>query len=146
MLACRQMETFPYNCIRIALRRGRQYIRSRFFLIIVSAVSVFSRFSCCCLMLVLLASPLAHAQVSWRDLPPEERRQLRQQMREQWQERDHHRDMDAPPPRRWQEVPPEDRRQMRQQMREEIREHHPRRPDYDRPPPGGGRGNWRHER
>lgn len=139
------METFPYNCIRIVLRRGGQYVCCRFCLM---TVSVFSRFSWGCLVLMLLASSLVQAQVSWRDLPPEERRQLRQQMREQWQERDphRHRDLDAAPARHWQDVPPEERRQMRQQMREETREHYPRRPEHERPPHGGGRGDWRHER
>jgi len=53
----------------------------------------------------------------WRDLPPDERRQMRQQMREHWQqEREIRRDESAP---RWRDVPPDERRQMRQQMREQ---------------------------
>jgi len=56
-------------------------------------------------------------QGNWRDLPPDERRQMRQQMREHWQqEREIRRDEGAP---RWRDVPPEERRQMRQEMREQ---------------------------
>ena len=59
------------------------------------------------LLLGLLGSvESAWAQVYRPDLPPEERRQMRQQMREHWQqERDVRRDDGG---RRWQEVPPED--------------------------------------
>lgn len=70
----------------------------------------------------------------WRDLPPDERRQMRQQMREHWQqEREFRRDEAAP---RWRDVPPEDRRQLRQEMRDQRgwQEHREGR--------GGGRG-WR---
>ena len=57
------------------------------------------------------------AQASWRDLPPDERRQMRQQMREHWQQdRDVRRDEGG---RRWQDVPPEDRRRLREEMREQ---------------------------
>ncbi len=53
----------------------------------------------------------------WRDLPPDERRQMRQQMREHWQqEREIRRD--EPPPR-WRDIPPEDRRRLRDDMREQ---------------------------
>lgn len=56
-------------------------------------------------------------QGNWRDLPPEERRQLRQQMREHWQqEREIRREESAP---RWRDVPPEDRRRLRDEMREQ---------------------------
>jgi hypothetical protein len=70
------------------------------------------------------------AQPHWRDLPPDERRVMRQQMREHWQ-RDREmrrRDDDG---RRWRDVPPEDRRQMRDDMREQRG-----RSEYD----GGNRG------
>lgn len=68
----------------------------------------------------------------WRDLPPDERRQMRQQMREHWQqEREMRRDEG---PRRWGEVPPEDRRRMREEMREQR----------GGPPPHEGRG-WRRD-
>ena len=56
-------------------------------------------------------------QGHWRDLPPDERRQMRQQMREHWQqEREIRRDDGAP---RWRDVPLDERRQMREQMREQ---------------------------
>ena len=72
------------------------------------------------------------AEERWRDLPPDERRQMRQQMRDHWQqERDLRRD-DAP--RRWGEVPPEDRRRMREEMREQR----------GAPPHREGRG-WRRD-
>jgi len=58
------------------------------------------------------------AQGYWRDLPPDERRQMRQQMREHWQqEREIRREEGAPP--RWRDVPPEDRRRLRDEMREQ---------------------------
>lgn len=57
------------------------------------------------------------AQGYWRDLPPEERRQMRQQMREHWQQdREVHREEGAT---RWRDVPPEDRRRLRDEMREQ---------------------------
>ncbi|MFZ2974556.1 MAG: hypothetical protein WA049_18145 [Ferribacterium limneticum] len=72
---------------------------------------------------VLLLSLLGSAggvwaqQGYWRDLPPEDRRQLRQQMREHWQqEREIRREEGAP---RWRDVPPEDRRRLRDDMREQ---------------------------
>ena len=56
-------------------------------------------------------------QGNWRDLPPEDRRQLRQQMREHWQQgREIRREEGAP---RWRDVPPEDRRRLRDEMREQ---------------------------
>lgn len=56
-------------------------------------------------------------QGNWRDLPPEDRRQLRQQMREHWQqEREIRREEGAP---RWRDVSPEDRRRLRDEMREQ---------------------------
>lgn len=73
-------------------------------------------------VLLLLLSQLGSAGSAWAqvyrsDLPPEERRQMRQQMRDHWQqERDVRRDDGA---RRWQEVPPEDRRRLREEMREQ---------------------------
>ena len=57
------------------------------------------------------------AQGNWRELPPDERRQMRQQMREHWQQdREIRRDEAAP---RWRDVPPEDRRRLRDEMREQ---------------------------
>ena len=89
------------------------------------------------LLLSSLAGPPGKvwAQAYWRDLPPDERREMRQQMREHWQqERDLRRRDDGG--RRWRDVPAEDRRQ----MREEIREQHSR-PERDNN--RGGRGGRR---
>ncbi|MBV2193000.1 MAG: hypothetical protein KUL81_06650 [Azonexus sp.] len=83
----------------------------------------------------------AWAQPHWRDLPPEERRHMRQQMREHWQhERQHERELrreEAPP--RWRDLPMEDRRRLRDEMREQrgLPEHH----DFR----GGGRGGGRRD-
>ena len=71
------------------------------------------------LLLLSLSGPVGSvwAQAHWRDLPPDERRQMRQQMREHWQqERELRRDEE---PRRWSDVPPEDRRRMREEIREQ---------------------------
>ncbi|PKO92400.1 MAG: hypothetical protein CVU16_06540 [Betaproteobacteria bacterium HGW-Betaproteobacteria-10] len=60
------------------------------------------------------------AQAAWRDLPPEQRREMRQQMREHWQqERDIRRDTGE---RRGHNVSPEDRRSLRDEMRQQGRE------------------------
>lgn len=75
--------------------------------------------------LVLLFCLFGMAGNTWaesarRDLPPDERRQMRQQMRQHWQQdREVRREEGG---RRWQEVPPEDRRRLREDMREELRE------------------------
>ena len=56
------------------------------------------------------------AQAQWRDLPPDERRQMRQQMRDHWQQqREIRREEGAP---RWRDVPQEDRRRLRDELRE----------------------------
>lgn len=69
--------------------------------------------------LAAVGSALAHGG-GWRDLPPEERRQMRQQMREQWQqERGMQRDDGAEERLRWRDLPPEDRRRMREEMRDQ---------------------------
>lgn len=60
------------------------------------------------------------AQGYWGDLPPEERRQMRQQMREHWQQDDRASRRDEGR-HRWQEVPAEDRRRLREEMREQHR-------------------------
>lgn len=90
------------------------------------------------LLLSLLCSAAgAWAQPPWRDLPPEERRQMRQQMREHWQQdRELRREefrRDEPPPR-WRDLPMEDRRRLRDEMREQR--------DLSEPPGfrGGPRG------
>lgn len=72
------------------------------------------------------------AQVRWRDLPPDDRRQMRQQMREHWQQEREMRQDERP--RHWGEVPPEDRRRMREEIREQR----------GGPPPHEGRG-WRRD-
>ena len=99
------------------------------------------RFVLSLLLLSLLgAAGGAWAQPAWRDMPPDERRQMRQQMREHWQQERETREMrgydEAP---RWRDVPPEDRRRLRDEMRE-------RRgwPDHREGPGGGGRG-WRRD-
>lgn len=82
---------------------------------------------------------------SWRDLPPDERRQMRQEMRDHWQQnRDPRRDEGAP---RWRDVPPEDRRRLRDDIREQRSWQEPREPrNWGAPHEGrgGGRG-WRRD-
>lgn len=80
------------------------------------------------LLLCLLGSAGgAWAQAYWRDLPPEDRREMRQQMREHWRQDRNIRQEDSG--RRWQDVPSEDRRRLREDMREQGRWQgdHPRR-------------------
>ena len=99
------------------------------------------------LLLGLFASAAGvSAQGSWRDLPPDERRQMRQQMREHWQqERELRRDEGAP---RWRDVPPEDRRRLRDDMREQRgwqdQRQQQRAWGEQREGRGGGRG-WRRD-
>ena len=99
-------------------------------------------------LLLSLLAPVggAWAQGYWRDLPPDERRQLRQQMREHWQqERELRRDEGAP---RWRDVPLEDRRRLRDDMREQRSWQDQRGPQRGFAEPregrGGGRG-WRRD-
>lgn len=96
--------------------------------------------ACSLLLLSLLGSAGgAWAQAYWRDLPPDQRREMRQQMREHWQqEREFRREDGAPP--RWRDIPPEDRRRLRDDMREQrgLQDHHEFRGG------GGGRG-WRRD-
>lgn len=71
------------------------------------------------LLLSLLGSAGGvRAQGRWHDMPPEERRQMRQEMREHWQ-RDRELRREDGGPRRWHEVPPDDRRRLREEMREQ---------------------------
>lgn len=66
-------------------------------------------------LLLLLVSG-AYAQGYWRDVPPEDRREMRQQMREYWrQEREIRRDDGTP---RWREMPVEDRQRLRDEIRD----------------------------
>ena len=60
----------------------------------------------------------AMAQSNSRDLPPEERRELRQQMREHWQQRPDLR-QGGGERRQWQDVPQEDRQRMREEIRQQ---------------------------
>ncbi len=72
---------------------------------------------------VLLLSLLGSAggvwaqQGYWRELPPDERRQIRQEMREHWQQEREIRQQEGAP--RWRDVPPDERRELRQQIREQ---------------------------
>lgn len=74
------------------------------------------------------------AQPAWRDLPPEERHQLRQQMREHWarekeRERERGQDSQGIAPlqemspeenqRRWHDIPPEERHRLREELRKQ---------------------------
>lgn len=78
------------------------------------------------LLLSLLGSVgAAWAQGRWHDLPPEERRQMRQEMRDHWQ-RDRDLRGDDAGPRRWHDVSPGDRRRMREEMREQRAGQHER--------------------
>lgn len=99
----------------------------------------------------LLAPGLVAAQVNWRDMPPDERHQLRQQMRQQmrehWEaehesrrEASRNERREANEPGRWRDIPPEDRRRMREEMRDQRPwGSEPHRPPKERPE---GRG-WR---
>ena len=106
----------------------------------VATIPAMKRLLACSTILLSLLGPAGGAWAQegyWRDLPPDERRQMRQQMREHWQqEREIRRD--EPPPR-WRDIPPEDRRRLRDDMREQraLPEHHDLRG-------GGGRG-WRRD-
>lgn len=108
----------------------------------VATIPAMKRFVACSFLLLGLLGPAGGAwaqQGNWRDLPPDERRQMRQQMREHWQqEREVRRD--EPPPR-WRDIPQEDRRRLRDDMREQrgLQEPH----DF-RGGGGGGRG-WRRD-
>jgi hypothetical protein len=110
------------------------------------SIFAMKRLATCSLLLLSLLGSVggAWAQASWRDLPPEERRQMRQQMREHWrQEHDLQREemrrdefrREEPPPR-WRDLPIEDRRRLRDEMREQRGM--PPHPEHR----GGGRG-WR---
>lgn len=72
-----------------------------------------------CVIFLALASSLgtAQAQVRWRDMPLEDRQQLRQQMREHWQQESNYRQEGDGS--RWRDMPQEDRRRMREEMRDQ---------------------------
>lgn len=83
--------------------------------------------------LLLLLAGGAYAQGYWRDVPPEDRREMRQQMRDHWrQEREFRRDDGAP---RWRDMPAEDRQRLRDEMRDTR--------GWGDRPDGGGRGGRR---
>lgn len=86
----------------------------------VATIRTMKRLLACSLLFLSLLGPVGSVSAQqgyWRDLPPDERRQMRQQMREHWQqEREIRRD--EPPPR-WRDIPPEDRRRLRDDMREQ---------------------------
>lgn len=70
---------------------------------------------------LLLPSGSAWARDDWRDLPADDRQELRQQMREQWQRQNFQpqrepRDMAVPA---WREFPPEERQRLRDELREQ---------------------------
>ena len=95
-------------------------------------------------------APVAHAQ-----MPPDQRRQMRQEMREQWRAvpPDERHRLHEERSERWQQMPPEDRQRMRegnrerwqpmppedrQRMRDEMRARRGEGGGYG--PPGGRRG------
>ncbi|MBS1142742.1 MAG: hypothetical protein H6R14_148 [Proteobacteria bacterium] len=87
------------------------------------------------LLLLSLLGPVGGvwAQGYWRDLPPDERRQMRQQMREHWQQERELRREDGVAPR-WRDLPVEDRRRLRDDMREQRawQEQRGQRPGFER--------------
>ena len=97
------------------------------------------RFASSLLLLLSLfgSTGSAWSQAYWRELPPEDRREMRQQMREHWRQERNIRPEDGG--RRWQDVPPEDRRRLREDMREQGRWHEHR----ERREGQGGRGGRR---
>jgi hypothetical protein len=93
------------------------------------------------LLSLLLPAAGGWAQGFWRDLPPDERRQMRQQMREQWQQDGGVRREEGMP--RWRDLPPEDRRRLRDEMRERHGWQGPPEGHRDGGPMRGGEGRWR---
>jgi uncharacterized membrane protein len=76
------------------------------------------------LLAVLTAS--AHADGRWRDLPPEERRELREEMREQWRQKKREREQERPQREHAAHgdgLSPEERRRLRDEMREQQRQY-----------------------
>lgn len=88
------------------------------------------------ILLLLSGADAGWAQGRWRDMPPEDRRQMREQMREHWQQRDYRPPEEAP---RWRDLPAEDRRRLRDEMREQ-----PGWRETPKEPWDGGRG-WRRD-
>ena len=112
------------------------------------------RFAPSLLLLILLAAlaPATRAEPphggreplrQWQQIPPEERREIRQQLREHWSERPHQRAEEAGERRGdgFRRMPREDRMRLRDELREQRNEwiEHPERHPRDlerRPPPG----------
>jgi hypothetical protein len=75
-------------------------------------------------LIILLTLSAGHtlADEQRRDLPPEERRELRKQMREHWEREyrgQHPRSGEKPV--HWRDQPPEERRRLREEMREQLK-------------------------
>lgn len=79
-------------------------------------------FSLFCVLSLLVLAGSVHADGRWRDLPPEERQELREQMREQWQKR-RERAQERPYRGRGEALPPEERQRLRDEMRQQQRLH-----------------------
>lgn len=76
------------------------------------------------LMILLLALGMGSALSGehWRDLPPEERREIRKQMREHWLREYHGQHPEkGEKPVHWKDLPVEERRRLRDEMREQYR-------------------------
>ncbi|MDD2884862.1 MAG: hypothetical protein PHT48_07475 [Dechloromonas sp.] len=92
------------------------------------------------LLVLLMLLPLASAwaQGGWRNVPPEDRAQLRQQMREQWRQDRQEPGLparyDSPDGRSgWRDVSAEERQRLRQDLRDHGHRHEPRPPRHERP-------------
>jgi len=84
-------------------------------------------------LLLVLTAWLAAAGAVHAQMPPDQRRQMRQEMREQWRQtpQEDRQRMRDEPRERWQ-MPQEDRQRMRDEMR-----------GHGASPHGGGRGGGR---
>jgi hypothetical protein len=72
------------------------------------------------LFLLVFSAGKAWSHERWRELPPEERRELRQQMREHWQREDagpQQSVIDEATPRK-RDLSPDERRRLREELRE----------------------------
>lgn len=91
-------------------------------------------------LLLVLTTLWAAAGAAHAQLPPEQRRQMRQEMRERWREmpQEDRQRMREQRHERWQQMPQENR----QRMREEMRGQRPP-PPYGAGEGRGPRGGWR---
>lgn len=72
------------------------------------------------LILSLMATAPALAEPPRRELPPEEKREMRQQMREHWyRENIGPQRADDARPANWRDLPPDERRRLREEMRQQ---------------------------